>query len=314
MRIVLLGLYSYINHFNRALTNRLDFLREGLFVNSSMNILSQVVYRQWYTKREFDESWLLDRRNHVPLVFIAFGWVKESNLRSYRLDIEPVQPDWKASMINFHFLFEDKQRSMVEYSWPGIDGPGPSSVRFGAPAERIHQSKTDSIHLHFIWLTINSEPMDHYLHNMDACIFGEQRAETHRLILREGTKTMAKYMGGWPRMPLMHGICLPSTIKGQFDILVWSCTILTLLCVSVPTWDVQHHFLHSDQVSSIPLEQLWHQPLKTGCDILSWKDEISAGSFVAVAFVPTRTEDPENGRPILKRYLHGVYIMLPPTV
>lgn len=82
----------------------------------------------------------------------------------------------------------------------------------------------------------------------------------------------------------------------------------------MPTWDVQHHFLHSDQQSPIPLEQLWHQPLKPGCDILSWKDEISVGTFVAVAFVPTRTEDPENRRPILKRYLHGVYILFPPTI
>lgn len=44
-----------------------------------------------------------------------------------------------------------------------------------------------------------------------------------------------------------------------------------------------------------------------------WDVEIPVGSFVAVAFVPTRTEDPERGRPVLKRYLHGVYVLLPPN-
>lgn len=57
-------------------------------------------------------------------------------------------------------------------------------------------------------------PMDNHLHNIDGCIFGEQHAETKKLILPYELKIMAKYMGGWPRMPILCTITLPSTTQG----------------------------------------------------------------------------------------------------
>lgn len=128
--------------FDRALENRLNFIREGLFINSSVNLLTQDIYHQWYTSKVYNESWIVDMRSHHPLIFIAFGWVQHSDLKSYWLDINPIQSDWRVSMLNMGILlFEDCQRTMVEYYWEGIDGPPPSSVRFGAPFERSHQGK-----------------------------------------------------------------------------------------------------------------------------------------------------------------------------
>lgn len=99
------------------------------------------VASHWYIHRKHNESWVLDRDTERPIIFIACGWVTHSDLKSYRIDIDPVQPDWKASMINFCILFDDMSRSMAEYSWEGVPGPAFSSVRFGAPIEHYYQGK-----------------------------------------------------------------------------------------------------------------------------------------------------------------------------
>lgn len=41
-----------------------------------------------------------------------------------------------------------------------------------------------------------SAPKPNVLHNIDACVFGEQRADSKNLLLPSAIKTMAKYMGG----------------------------------------------------------------------------------------------------------------------
>lgn len=65
-----------------------------------------------------------------------------------------------------------------------------------------------------------SAPKPNVLHNIDACVFGEQRADSKNLLLPSAIKTMAKYMGGWPRMPLFYGVCLPSSTKGTIHMIM----------------------------------------------------------------------------------------------
>lgn len=122
--------------------NRLNFIREGFFINPSLNIFSPEIGNQWCQKTIFNESFIVDRRTEYPLIFLAFGWVSSSNLQSHRLDIEPVQPDWKSSMNNLATVFSDY--NMIEYCWEDIPAPGFSSVRFGAPQEHTYQGELAS--------------------------------------------------------------------------------------------------------------------------------------------------------------------------
>lgn len=80
---------------------------------------------------------MIDQTTRYPLIFLAFGWVKNSNLRSSQLDIEPIQPDWKASMKHLAMIFDD--HNMKEYVWEDFPAPDSFSVRFGAPQEHTYQ-------------------------------------------------------------------------------------------------------------------------------------------------------------------------------
>lgn len=77
----------------------------------------------------------------------------------------------------------------------------------------------------------------------------------------------------------------------------------------VPVWDIKHRFVNSANQGMVPLEHLWLEPMRAGCDRILWNSHIPIGSLVAIAFVPTRTKDTQHSRAILRRYLHGVYIL-----
>lgn len=129
----------------RAIINRLNFTREGFFINPSLDIAALGIIDHWRQETIKNETYVIDCSTKYPLFFLAFGWVSNSNLKGFQIDIEPVQPDWKASMNNLGNIFGD--HNMADYQWSNVPPPSFSSVRFGAPQDNTYQGINLDYHM-----------------------------------------------------------------------------------------------------------------------------------------------------------------------